>query len=141
IRPLGDAQLAAQDFFTIMNTNTEANFGFVSFTTDAARSATETQTEYNVASSYSQAGTGAFPRPAVRLNKTDTNYDTILSVIPKTVALESTNIGDALLQAKDMLTKEKRPGARRAIILFTDGQPTAPGTGSTPWSYARSAAT
>ncbi|MBZ0187180.1 MAG: hypothetical protein K8F91_13110, partial [Candidatus Obscuribacterales bacterium] len=31
LRPIRDAQDAAQEFFTIMNTNTEAHFGFVSF--------------------------------------------------------------------------------------------------------------
>ncbi|MBX3138498.1 VWA domain-containing protein [Candidatus Obscuribacterales bacterium] len=138
-RPLVDAQDAAKDFFTIMNNNTEAHFGFVSFSTDAGTTAGETIGAPIISSSYA-GGNANYSRPGITLNETATKYTEILGVIPTTVAYGSTNIGDALLKAKDMLVAHKRPGAKRAIVLFTDGQPTAPGSGNTPWSHARSIA-
>lgn len=138
LRPIADAQDAAQQFFTIMNTNTEANFGFVSFSTAAGNSPSETQFGNNISDNYTQGGSGKFPRPTIFLQTTQTNYNTILNVIPTTLAYGSTNIGDALLRAKDMLVANHRPGARRAIVLFTDGQPTA--GGSNPWTHARNIA-
>ncbi|MBK9143047.1 MAG: VWA domain-containing protein [Candidatus Melainabacteria bacterium] len=140
LRPIYDAQEAAKEFFTIMNTNTEAHFGFVSFSTTAGTSPTETQPANNVASSYPQGGQGNFPLPTISLDKNNTKYTDILNVIPTTVAYGSTNIGDALNRARQQLVSNNRPGARRAIVLFTDGQPTAPSGGGQPWSYARSAA-
>jgi hypothetical protein len=122
-----------------MNNNTEAHFGFVSFSTDAGTTAGETIGAPIISSSYA-GGNANYPRPGITLNETATKYTEILGVIPTTVAYGSTNIGDALLKAKDMLVAHKRPGAKRAIVLFTDGQPTAPGSGNTPWSHARSIA-
>ncbi|MBI1271668.1 VWA domain-containing protein [bacterium] len=140
IRPLYDAQEAAKEFFTIMNTNTEANFGFVSFSTSAGTSPGETVPANNISDNYPAGGVGNFPRPAIKLDKENTKYNEIINVIPTTVAYGNTNIGDALLKAKEQLVQEHRPGAKRAIVLFTDGQPTSPGAGGSPWSYARSIA-
>lgn len=139
IRPLVDAQNAAKDFFTIMNNNTEAHFGFVSFSTDAGTSPGETVGAPVISSSYA-GGNSNYPRPGITISETATKYSDILGVIPSTVAYGSTNIGDALLKAKEMLVAHHRPGAKRAIVLFTDGQPTAPGSGSQPWTHARNIA-
>lgn len=140
IRPLVDAQDAARDFFTIMNNNTEAHFGFVSFSTNAGTASTETVPAPNIASNYGAGGNGNFPRPGITIDVNQTRYQEILDVIPNTVAYGNTNIGDALLKAKEMLVANHRPGAKRAIVLFTDGQPTAPGSGGQPWSHARNIA-
>jgi len=139
IRPLVDAQNAAKDFFTIMNNNTEAHFGFVSFSTDAGTAPSETINAPVIASNYT-GGSANYPRPGITISTTTTKYSEILGVIPTTVAYGSTNIGDALLKAKEMLAANHRPGAKRAIVLFTDGQPTAPGSGNNPWTHARNIA-
>ncbi len=140
IRPLGEAQIAAQQFFTIMNNNTEAHFGLTTFSTDAGTLPAETVSAANVSPDYSAAGDGNFPRPGISITTSATNYSDILGVLPSTVAHGNTNIGDALLKAKNMLVAQHRPGAKRAIVLFTDGQPTSPGTGNAPWVHARSIA-
>jgi len=140
VEPLSKAQQAAKDFFTIMNKNTEANFGLTCFSTDAGSAPGETVNERNVASNYSAGGSTNFPRPGVQLSKTNTNYGAALSAIDLTLANGSTNIGDALAKAKQMLVSNSRPGAKRAIVVCTDGQPTAPSSGSYPWWYARSIA-
>lgn len=140
VQPLSTAQQAAKDFFTIMNKNTEANFGLTCFSTDAGTAPNETDSERNVATNYSSGGTGNFPRPGVQLSKTDSNYSGCLSAIDQTVANGSTNIGDALSKAKQMLISNGRPGAKRAIVLCTDGQPTVPQSTSYGAWYARSIA-
>jgi hypothetical protein len=140
VEPLSKAQQAAKDFFKIMNKNTEANFGLTCFSTEAGSLPGETVSEKNVASGYSSGGTGNFPRPGVQLSKTNTNYTTVVSAIDQTLANGSTNIGDALATAKEMLLLNGRVGAKRAIVVCTDGQPTAPSSGTYPWWYARSIA-
>jgi hypothetical protein len=139
IRPLIDAQNAAKEFFTIMNNNTEAHFGFVSFSTDAGTTPGETVNAPVISSSYA-GGNSSYPRPGITISETVTKYSDILGVIPSTVAYGNTNIGDALLKAKEMLVAHHRPGAKRAIVLFTDGQPTGPGSGQQPWTHARNIA-
>lgn len=139
-KPIGDAQAAAQTFFTIMNTNTEAHFGLVAFSTIGGSTPSETMSAPNVASNYSPGGNGNFPRPGIPLHSTNTKYAEVMAALPTTVACGYTNIGDAVNKARQQLQSQGRPSARKAIIVFTDGQPTAPTNGD-PWQYARDAAT
>ncbi len=138
-RPIGDAQSAAQTFFTIMNTNTEAHFGLVAFSTIGGSTPSETMSAPNVSSNYAPGGNGDFPRPGIPLHSVNTKYAEIMAALPTTVACGNTNIGDAVNKARQQLVAEGRPSARKAIIVFTDGQPTA--GGGDPWGYARDAAT
>lgn len=140
IRPLKDAQDAAINFFVIMNNNTEAHFGLVTFASDAGTLPTDSVAAPNVASNYSAGGNGQFPRPGVSLDQNITQFDQVVSSVGITVANGGTNLGAALYTAKDMMVDFHRPGSRRAIVLFTDGQPTEPGSGSNPVTYTRSAA-
>ncbi len=144
LHPISDAQSAADDFLTVMNTNTNAHFGLVTFSDNAGRSASDTYTAYNVDSNYSQAGQSQFAIPQIFLDKAvdaNPNLDSIATALPATVATTSTNIGDAVLQAVRQLQNNSRSGAKKAIILFTDGEPTV-GTplSSDPWTNARKAA-
>jgi hypothetical protein len=143
VHPLSDAQFAGQDFLTIMNTNTDAHFSIVTFTTDAGTSATDTYNTNNVDSTYGAGGNGSFPTPMIALNSTDgqTNYSTCSQALPTTVAISSTNIGDAVNTAVAQLKNNSRAGSKKAIVVFTDGQPTAGGPlDSDPWTNARKAA-
>ncbi|MGD9683113.1 MAG: VWA domain-containing protein [Candidatus Obscuribacterales bacterium] len=140
IEPLRQAQIAAREFFTIMNNNTEAHFGFVSFASEAGVNPGDTVSAPNVSSDYSAGGTGRFPRPGVSLDPASTGYASVSSAVDITVANGGTNMGDALYRARQMLVQKRRPGSRRAVILFSDGHPTAPGTGTYPFWYARSLA-
>lgn len=127
LSPLGDAQRAAADFFTIMNTNTRGHFSVIAFSDTAGTSATSTYRESNVDDTYAAGGTANFPIPNIGLNPATgaTNYDQIISVLPTTRATTSTNIGDALNSAVNQLRNNARPGSKKAIVLFTDGMPTA----------------
>lgn len=140
LSPLGEAQRASADFFTIMNTNTRGHFSLICFSDNAGVTATTTYNESNVDDTYTPAGTANFPIPNIALNPATgvTNYSTITSVLPTTRATTSTNIGEALSRAVGQLRSNSRPGSKKAIVLFTDGMPTAPA--SDPEGNARAAA-
>lgn len=143
LQPINAAKDATIEFFQIMNTNTRCHFGFVAFSDNAGQTAGGTQFGYNVDQSYPQAGTGQFPLPNVPLNPSvnQTNFAEITERIPNLVATTSTNIGDAVHKAVQQLKSNGRPTANKAIVLFTDGEPTAGGPfSSDPWSNARQAA-
>ncbi len=143
IHPLGDAQTAAQEFLTIMNTNTDAHFCLVAFTSNAGTSATNTYSASNIDGNYGAGGSSNFPVPLIALNPTSgsTNFSTAMAALPKTVAISGTNIGDAVNTAVTQLKNNSRPGSRKAIVLFTDGEPTSGGPlDSDPWTNARKAA-
>ena len=143
LHPLVDAQQAASDFFTIMNTNTDGHFGLVAFADAAGSSASSTQSLANIDSNYNPGGTGNFATPQIVLDSTptNTNYDTIINILPSTRATTGTNIGDALDEAVTQLKNHNRAGSKKAIVLFTDGQPTVgQPLSSDPWTNARKAA-
>lgn len=142
LSPIGEAQQAAKEFFTIINTNTRAHFGFITFSDNAGTSPSASYNAPNVSSSYSAGGTGTFPIPNIPLDPApaNTNYDAIQAILPATTATTSTNIGDALGLAIEQLRNGRR-GSKKAILLFTDGMPTAGGPyHSDPETNARRAA-
>lgn len=125
LQPIGEARIAAQEFFTIMNTNTRARFGMICFSSNAGTSSSTTYAAPNVDSNYASGGNGNFPQFAISLS-TDplsTNYTEIMNAVPTTVATGGTNIGDALNAAVNQLNSRGRAGAKKAIVLFTDGMP------------------
>lgn len=143
IHPLGDAQQAAQDFFTIMNTNTDAHFCLTAFTSNAGTSSSTTYSARNIDGTYAAGGTGKFPVPLLALNPAtgQTNYSQAEAVLPTTVAISGTNIGDAINTSVTQLNKNSRAGAKKAIVVFTDGEPTVGGPlDPDPWTNARKAA-
>jgi hypothetical protein len=129
VSPLGEAQRAAFEFFTIMNTNTKGHFALVAFSDNAGVSPASSYNDWNVSSRYSAGGASDFPIPDIVLNPDTgaTNYSEIEKVLPTTRATTATNIGDALNTAVLQLRTRSRPGAKQAIVLFTDGMPTAGG--------------
>jgi hypothetical protein len=142
IHPLGDAQDAAKTFFTILNNDTNAHFGLVSFSTHAGNTGSGPNW-FNIDEYYPQGGRSRFPTPLVELDPGNgvTKYDEIMQKIPTTTAYGGTNIGDSIHVAVQMLKSKARPGARKAIVLFTDGQPTSGGPlTQEPWANARAAA-
>lgn len=142
IHPLYDAQVACQDFFTIMNNNTDGHFCVVDFTSTAGNSATDGLTMDNIDPSFSAGGSSKFQNHLISLDSTQDKYDAVMADIASTTAVSGTNIGDAVDTAVQQLSGSgARKGAKKFIIVFTDGQPTA-GTplSSDPWANARLAA-
>jgi hypothetical protein len=143
VHPLGDAQVAAKEFLTIMNTNTDAHFSFVAFTTNAGTSATSTMNMQKVDNSYRVAGSINCPVPCIALDRATgaTNFSTCTNAIFQTRATSGTNIGDAIDKAVTLIKNNSRRGAKKAIVLFTDGQPTSGNPlDADPWKNARKAA-
>lgn len=143
IHPLLEAQDAASIFLSIVNTNADARFGFVSFATSAGKSAGDYETQSNVDASYAQAGSTNFPTPGIKIAAAEdvTNYSSIQAAIPTTCACTGTNIGDSLCEAVNQLKTYGRKSANKTIVLFTDGQPTVGSPlDADPWTNSRKAA-
>jgi hypothetical protein len=146
LHPLHDAQVACQEFLTIMNTNTDAHFCLVAFTSNAGTgpSSSSYMNMPNVDSVYAAGGSSNFPIPMIPLNTsaTNTGYSTCFAELPKTGPVSGTNIGDAVNTGLNQIKTNGRAGAKKFIIVFTDGQPTSAGPLDTsdPWRNARLAA-
>lgn len=127
-QPINAARQAASNFFTIMNNNTDATFGFVGFDNSSPYGPATTPAHLNaqygvIASNYAPGGNFNPPYPGQALGAN--NFATITqNVIPLTRAAGCTCMGDALNEAVQELITSGRPGTQKAVIMFTDGQPT-----------------
>jgi hypothetical protein len=141
--PLHDAQIAAREFLTIMNTNTDAHFSLVAFSSNAGTGPNTVMNMYNVDPNYANAGRIDCPVPCITLDKakTVTKFTECYDAVLNTRATSGTNIGDAIFQSVNQLKTNSRPASKKAIVLFTDGEPTYGGPLSNdPHSNARLAA-
>jgi Flp pilus assembly protein TadG len=135
--PISSARQAALTFYRIMNNNTNAEFGFVSFSTRETHTlGTFGSSENAIANNY--AGQGQVDPAFNGLALAPGNYNRIVNtVVPNTVAYGRTNIAGALQEAVNELTgPNRRTDAIPAIVFFTDGQPN---TGGSWTSAARQA--
>lgn len=126
--PWAEAEKAATDFFTLMNNNTRAHFGLVTFNSIVGNSPAFTFSEPNVGASYPAGGLGVFPLPAIPLSAANgqTNFNEAKNALAQVVPFNNTNIGGSLDRAQQFFSANTtRPNAKKAIILFTDGIPTA----------------
>jgi hypothetical protein len=141
-QPIEDGRFAAQYFLNIMNINTDAHFGVVSFSNIAGTGPDYTMNGFNVSPKYQEGGTCEVVVPTVALSKSQTNFDGVMSAVGKIEAFGSTNIGDAVNTAVEHLKAQNRPTSKQVIVLFTDGMPTQGGPlNGDPFANARQAAT
>ncbi len=151
-QPIQAARDASTLFAQIINNDTTAHFGFVAFNQTVGANDSSRIFGYNeVDSSPAYGPDPGRALPMSRLDSTPAN-SRFLEInqaiggggtvpIPGPVATGSTNIGAAVSTAVDQLITNQRPNAVRAIVLFTDGQPTAGGPlAADPWANARDAA-
>lgn len=142
IHPIFEAEQAAQEFYRLMNQNTDAHFGLVGFQGQIGAPGF-TFNQPNVGSSYPAGGNGAFALPAVNLNQTEaqTNFTECHTQVATMVPFGATNIGGCCERAIQQFATGARKDAKKAIILFTDGEPTVGGPLSgDPTANARQAA-
>jgi len=147
--PIAASRTAASDFFYIMNVSSNGHFGLSTFADNAGTAAASTWsgTNLNIDPSYTGGGTGAFPVPLIGLDQGQSNYDEVRTAIngsdatPPLGPTGKTNIAESLQRALAELTNASkfRPGAKRAIVLFTDGVPNMPGNDLTVASNAAKA--
>ena len=144
LQPIKDAKDASLLFTSILNTDTDCHFGFVSFDASTGTSPGSTENWWNIDLDSPYGTKLDFPRPMVPLDRSvgATNYSSVNSAIQSCVAMGSTNIGAAIHEAVQDLKAHSRTGSVKAIVLFTDGQPTAPSgpLDADPWMNARKAA-
>lgn len=144
LQPMKDAKDASTMFNDIINTDTDCHFGFVAFDGEIGSAANTTENWYSIDQNtpYGPAKPFALPMVPVDPAPGNTNYATVNNAIRSCVALGSTNIGAAVDKAVQELKTHARPGSVKAIVLFTDGQPTNPGgpLDSDPLTNARKAA-
>lgn len=153
-QPIQSARDASVLFAQILNNDAHAHFGFVAFTDFAAPTGgglgyqITSNNLRNVATNYGTDNTAPLPLSPLDPGTTvaATRFTEINQSIvgggpvsvPGPTATGATNIGDAINKAVTELVARRRPNAKRAIVLFTDGQPTA--GGADPWAFARAAA-
>jgi Flp pilus assembly protein TadG len=124
--PLVEAQAAAKDFFTLMNKNANAHFGIVAFDDQFGNSANFSLTQPSVGPSFPQGGNSPVPLPSISLQKAEaqTNFTDVINSVDPLVAFGGTNIGGGTNKAIDMFATGGRDNAKKAVIVFTDGEPT-----------------
>ena len=129
LQPIQDAKDAVGVFCQIINNNADAHFGLVAFDHMVGSSASTGENRRTHDDDTPYGGTASIPVPLVALDKSDsaTKYNDVLNAMPTLVAKGSTNIGLAVKTGVDQLKANGRVNAVKAIILFTDGQPTAHG--------------
>jgi hypothetical protein len=144
LQPLSSAQDAAAEFIDIMNIDTIAHFGFIAFDAFVGDAPDSKHDWINLDETLPYGDKTGFPLPRVVIESTDgaTQYKAVKDSIKVCRPLGATNIGLALHEAVKDMKNGKRDGTIRAIILFTDGQPTTPGgpLDSDPMANARKAA-
>jgi hypothetical protein len=137
LQPIANSQAATLLFADILNTDTDCHFGMVAFD-DVIGTAGSPYVVVSGGNSYEQWNTFDiyqpygqnynYPLPLIALNPAlaQTNYSTVVTGIQSTQAMGGTNIGAALQQAVTDLQTNGRQGSVKAIVLFTDGEPTTP---------------
>ncbi len=135
--PIAASRTAASEFFYIMNVSSNGHFGLSTFADLAGTAANGTWsgTTLNIDSNYGGGGTGVFPVPLIPLDQGQSNYTQVTDAIngtsttPPLGPTGRTNIAHSLQVAlAELIDANKfRPGAKRALVLFTDGVPNQPG--------------
>jgi hypothetical protein len=149
--PIASARQSAYNFFNTMNLSANCHFGLICFSSSIGTDQNSVfsgagSTTNNIDPSYPAGGTGIFPNPLIALNQSNTSAQEFAAV---TQAVEGnpvsappvygaginplraeggTDISDALKEALSELqnSADFRPGAKKAIVLFTDGVPNLP---------------
>lgn len=144
LRPMKEAQTALNTMTQILNTDADVHFGFVAFDSSVGSDANSTETWYDLDDYAPYGAKKGYPIPHVLIDATagKTAYAEVNKAIDSCVPMGATNIGGAVHSAVEDLKSHSRLGSTRAIVLFTDGEPTVPSgpLSSDPKANARMAA-
>jgi len=169
--PIAQGRTAALNFFSTMHISANSHFELVTFSDSAGNGPTGVTpggtgtwqngaaTVYQLDNGYPMPGSvdkGIFPEPYIALSSTSDNFNacagpggaiTGTATAPSAtaagpvVALGGTDIADSLQQSLTDLTSNARAGAKKAIVLFTDGVPNKPVDATTGFNDAINEAT
>lgn len=128
LQPMNDAKNALLTFNDILNTDADTHFGLVSFDSAIGADSNSTESWYSIDDSSAYGQKQGFPLPHVKISNAvnQNNYDLVNKSIKSCVAMGSTNIGGAIHEAVQDIKNKSRLGSVKAIVLFTDGEPTLP---------------
>lgn len=128
VKPMKDAQTALNTMTQILNTDADVHFGFVAFDSSVGTDATSTETWYDIDDYAPYGARKGYPIPHVHIDATagKTAYTEVNKAIDSCVPMGATNIGGAVHAAVADLKSHSRLGSTKAIVLFTDGEPTVP---------------
>lgn len=127
-QPMKDAKDALVTLTDVLNTDADTHFGLVSFDSAVGTDVDSKEKWFNIDQTAQYGVKQDFPLPRVKVTKQkgNTNYGVVNTSIKSCVAMGSTNIGGALHEAVQDLKNDSRTGSVKAVILFTDGEPTLP---------------
>ncbi len=144
LKPMKEAQTALSTMTQILNTDADVHFGFVAFDSSVGSDANSTETWYDLDDYAPYGAKKGYPIPHVLIDSAagKTAYAEVNKAIDSCVPMGATNIGGAVHSAVQDLKSHSRLGSTRAIVLFTDGEPTVPSgpLSSDPKANARMAA-
>ncbi len=144
LKPIADAKEAVLTMTQILNTDADSHFGFVAFDADVGVDSASTEQWHNLDDAAPYGVLQGFPLPRVTISKNpgSTQFSQVNTSIKSCVPLGATNIGASVHAAVQDLKSNSRTGSVKAIILFTDGEPTVPAgpLSSDPEANARLAA-
>lgn len=144
LKPIADAKSALLTMTQILNTDADTHFGFVAFDGDIGTNASSTDPWYNLDDYTPYGSKQNYPLPRIPVSNVAGNsqYTAVNDAINSCVSMGATNIGGAVHAAVEDLKSKNRTGSVKAIILFTDGEPTVPSgpLSSDPFTNARMAA-
>lgn len=149
LQPIQDAKDAVSLFCQILNNDTDAHFSLVTFDGEVGADENTCENHNMIDDSTPYGSTIPVPCPLIPLDSGigNSQFNKVLTALGAgingrpCVARGSTNIGKAISTAVSELTSHQRINSVRAIILFTDGQPTAgQPLDSDAWKNARLAA-
>jgi Flp pilus assembly protein TadG len=129
LKPMHEAQAALLTMTQMLNTDADTHFGFVAFDSTIGANPSSVENWYDIDDYPPYGKKQGYPIPHVVMSNTGavTHYADVNTAINSCVPMGSTNIGAAVHAGVDDLKANARTGSARAIILFTDGEPTTPG--------------
>jgi len=125
VEPYNRAKKEIKRFFELLEANTDSHFSLVPFSQKAAQSEDDQMKDWPVSREYPQREKVFFDFNKVEFKRANSSYNTVMTKIDSYKLHGGTAIQFALDEAVASFDGESRPDARRAILLFTDGEPTS----------------
>ncbi len=125
VEPFNSAKVEIKRFFDLLEANTDSHFALIPFSARAARTEEDTLQDWPVGEIYSKRPKAFFNFHKVGFNVTSSRYENVKTKIDTYRLHGGTATPNAIEQAIQTFEQNSRPDARRVILVFTDGEPTA----------------
>ncbi len=128
VQPYSKAKQEIKNFFDLMERNTDSHFALIPFSAGAASEEGGKAQQWRVAPRVGDANQTYYPFGKVELNKHQSKYSKVKSEIDTYRLFGGTDTPAAIREAIKTLSNDNfcRSDARKAMLVFTDGEPAAP---------------